>query len=423
MKRTMLRSTGASLIAFLALPLACLAGDAGRAEDGGFTLKDGEFELNVHAGVQGKFSYTKDDVTFGGALWRELEVESTKFDADSDYSVRRARVIFDGKAFQPWLTYRLEAEYGDGETRLQDAWVGADFSPINNWRVGQFKAPFDLFALFSDFHQTLVEAPIGTRNFSPSRDVGVMYHGHMADRQINWSAAMQNGDGANATSNSNDGLLTTFRFEFQNKGGFDYKATTAKRAEALQWTVGFGYLYDPVDGLQGDRSGAGCAPGLDSRCRYGSDDHSAIELFGAIRGGRWHANASYQTWTLENERQDANLDFADLGLTTWAIEGGGFVAERWQLVGRFAQYEFDDARFVAIPPEFLGITQQTDEKAREWRLGVNWYSQADNFKVQVDLGEETTTFDDVVRVPGDPALPGTNDIKTKELRALLSFFI
>jgi phosphate-selective porin len=416
-----------ALLAGLTLSPAALAGEAGKDDKQGFAIKEGDFSLQTEFWLQGKVDYLSEEIEFSGDLWDVIGASDTEIDPKADWSVRRARAIFYGTAFKPWLHWRLEGEYGLGQTRVLDAYLAAKVSAPVNVMLGQFKSPFDLYQLFRDRDLMFVEKPVMTDEFAPGRDVGVMYFGSAADRRFNWRVAVQNGDGIN-TTNSDDSLLTTLRFEVQNKGGFDYQESAFNRPDALQWTAGISWLATGSGTLTDDNTNAGdndgsCTPGVDEKCGYQSVDQDAVELFAAVRGNRWQANLSYQLWSFERGRIDDRNQPVDLDIDAWTAEFGIFVCDNWELALRYGLIEDQDEDFFFDPEVPLAPPVISEREDSEWRFGVNRYFLENNLKLQVDFGEYGFEFKDRLELgPGD-VLTGENTGKVRGLRALLSFFI
>lgn len=416
-----IRWLGQAAVATILLSAVAFAGEAGKDEKKGFFIKEGDFTLESEFWVQGKADYLKTNIDFKGDLWQAIGATSTEIDPKWDTTVRRARAVFGGTAFKPWLHWKLEADFGDGDAVLKDAYIATMLKEGMNFKFGQFRAPFDIFQLFSERDQTFVENPLGTDEFSPGRDLGAAYFGSASDKRFNWMVAVQNGDGENVNGNSDDGLLMSARFEFQNSGGFDYKATAVDRPTALQWTAGLAFTRNSSGPLVGDENSS-CEPGVDKKCSYDTTSRSAVELFGALRGSRWQANATFQKWTIGDGRFTPSGDLDDLGITDWNVDFGYFVCDGWELAARYGQIKYDDPLaffdpiFPFLPPI---VSDRTDE---EWRIGVNRYFLNNNLKLQVDFGQDGFKFKDQFDDDGD-VLKGVNEGTSKGLRAMLSFFI
>ena len=406
--RTMARFLLVTLLVLL--PVAALAGDAGKG-DNGFYIADGDFTLNTEFRVQTVGTWTDSDIDLSGDIWDALGMRETDIDPKTDFSVRRARIGFFGQAFYPWLKYRVTMDFGEGESDLKDAFIRMEFSDKNNWTFGQFKALFDWFELVDSKYQAFTTRPWGTLTYAPARDVGIMYSGHSEGNKVSWGLAIQNGNGANTSGNDNDDFLATFRIAVQNEGGFAPRVATYERPDHVNWIFGMAFLENPVGGLAEDDSGTPCSPGISKHCRYYTDDVKAWEVFGAVRAGRLDLNATWQSWTMEDQAVNARGNRTDYEFTYWNLDLGVFVAPSWQIVGRYGQWETDKAYDTVT---WDGSTL-SDEQVTEWRIGINHYFGSDNFKLQLDYGEVETETKDWISGLGRGTWTGTGSGVTLSL--------
>lgn len=392
-----------------AIPLLAWAGEAGKAEDKGFFVKDGDFTLETEFWVHMRADYLQSKYDFSGELFSGFE--NTEIDPKLEFRIKHARAIFGGKAFFPWLSWKLQTDFGKGQSRIRDAWVQIETSPKNGWRIGQFKSPFDIYKLTSASYGNFTERPGGTEFLWPrNRDVGVMYYGSTENKRFNWKAAVQNGNGDNQPENDNNKFMTTVRVEFQNEGGYAYKMTAIDHPDKLNYTVGLALMRNPQGSLSGNVTGD-CELGVDDKCTFSTVDRTAAELFGAVRGKRWQATTSLQMWTFEDGRLDQDGTLSDADFRYWNLDFGFFVSERDELLARIGQWEFSDA---AYDGDGGSVTDSNDE----WRVGYSHYFSGNNFKFTVDYGQWTAS-DDVDYLGAS----GTQDLTTEGLRFLLAFQI
>lgn len=454
------------LCGILALvPLVALAGEAGR-DDKGFFIKEGEFSLYIGGFVQFKADYLEGKHEYSGDFFRVympddsiLSYKDTKIDPKANFTVRRARVNFSGKAFKPWLNFMLEVDYGQGvkanpgqtaaadNPKVTDAYLGLNFSDTFNLRLGQFKVPFDLFNMINDRAQMFVEAPVGTDLFSPKRDVGIMYTGNSKDKRITWNLGVFNGAGSNKPQNDNSKQMIAARIEYQNAGGFKYRATAVDHPKKAEYTVGLAFLSNGknvYDGGLTDPNGSDCVPGLSTKCEYITKNVSATELFGAYRISNFQISGTYQMWDFNTLSQSwlagskpltsDNPEIADstkLKVNYFNVEAGLFVTDRMEVGLRLSQWKHKDSLYFfdgttrLLSKDPLGVTQigKTDYKVNEIRLGFNYYFAGNNAKVMVDLGQEETTVDKNAH-DFFPKVGGTGTAKYKAsgLRTMFSFF-
>ncbi len=390
----------------------------------GFTIKDGDYSMSFGVQLQGLFSYLDENFDFSGPLYDG--VEDTNVDPVSDFSMRRARIALSGGAFAPWFKYKLEVDFGLGKTRATDLYVDMDFNNYNNWRIGQFKKPYDLFDLYSSKTLMFIERPAANVFLTPAnRDIGVMYRGSTKDRRFNWAAMIGNGNGPNTTANDGAFLLGA-RFEFQNEGGFKYLATAIEHPEKLEYTIGAAYQSNPRSLLVGDvpieeevpldkASGSyPCVIGVSTSCTWDNRSRSNLEFFGALRGKSFQINATYQLESDERLAADENGDPADVDYDAYALEAGFFVTPKWEIAGRYDQLNMKDA----VDITFGDGSVISDFKIKQWNIGTNYYFFQNNLKLMINYGNTKETYNDDSIVGW-----GTTERSIDSFLAMLAFYI
>ena len=92
------------------------------------------------------------------------------------FLIRRARIAALGK-FYKYYNFFVEYDMGEGNARLNDAFMNINYVPYAQLLFGQTKVPFSLEELHSDNWIDFVERSLSD-NLAPSRDIG-----HHASRQ------------------------------------------------------------------------------------------------------------------------------------------------------------------------------------------------------------------------------------------------
>lgn len=427
------------------VPVAALAGEAGKGEKGGFFIKDGDFSLNMEFRVQFKADYLKDQVNWDGYLYEGLA--DTEYDPKANFLMRRVRAAFSGTAFAPWLNYKLEVDYGRGKTALTDAFLDMRFSGANNWKFGQFNYPFDIFQMISDKTLMFVERPAGTEGseliedggffwpLNKSRDIGVMYYGYSEGKRFNWFASVMNGNGVNNLSNDNNKFRMGLRFEVQNEGGFKYVGTAADHPSKLEYTAGIAFQKNPRGSAMSSSNPTGlddggnptfdCILGVSEECRWETEDVRAYELFGALRGKNFQITGTFQSWTYADGVFDQFGAVDDRKFNYWVLQGGYFVTPKLELALHYSQLKDTDPYydFLEVEEKFQAqqefIPVRTENKFTEWRLGINYYFFKNNLKLNFDWGQEKLKVSDEVSEIGN----GELEFKNSGPRLMLSFLI
>ncbi len=385
----------AVLAVTLLTALPARAGDAS-ADENGFRITEGEtFSLDMHFLVQFQAVRDKLRTRVNGSYWRWYDwagfpdaPRSSTTPATDSFNVRRARVIFTGKAFQPWLSFRVEIESSSRETSdpdLMDAYVRLGGDRGFAATIGQFKAPFDVFRLARSWKQLFAERPLPADQLAPGRDIGLGLDWRSESGRYLVQVAAQNGSGRNLPD-TDDGIMTTVRLEVQNEGGFAYDLSGVTRPEDLQYTFGVAWLNNPVGGLVDADSHSTCLPGISRKCVYDTSDQQALELFGAIRARGFQATVSWQSWTFEDGRvTNVSGKTADRDFTALEVEAGLFLAEKVEVAGLYSRTEDDDYSLgSAILSGNVLVAEQWDKfESQQFGLGVNWYFDEHNLKLHV----------------------------------------
>ncbi len=197
----------------------------------------------------------------GGRLHTQY---ATSFDddADSDFFVRRARVLVDA-TFTDFVSGRVQVDFAGGNGRLQDAYLRLNFEEGFRLSFGQFKRAFDLFELSSSTDLSIVERTGSIIGFNQcdgvgrlcsysrltegldyaGRDAGVKIDG--SSETFSYSATLTNGEGINV-GDSNDGkslsgrgvLLLSDQVQLGGNLSFkDYVGPNDDTDRAIGWAV------------------------------------------------------------------------------------------------------------------------------------------------------------------------------------------
>jgi hypothetical protein len=118
----------------------------------GFQLStdDGRFSLRLTAGVQFRYSYVAyDPAVFGN---------QTDY---SNFFLRRARLWWDGHAYDPRITYSFHLQLEPhGAMNLHDAWVEYSFHPLLRLGAGRNKIAYGLEFMAAAFQLNFIERSV-----------------------------------------------------------------------------------------------------------------------------------------------------------------------------------------------------------------------------------------------------------------------
>lgn len=189
-----------------------------------FESEDGRFSLRLGSRLQ--FRYTYDNPEAG--------VETSSF------TVRRAKMIAEGHAHAPWLTYKIQFE-AVGTPRLDDYYLDVVYFPSASLKFGQFKVPFSRQRQTSTGKFQFLERSLATDEFQQDRDQGIELHGNVGRSFFSYHLAVFNGNGPNTSANENGGHLYVARAEINPLGAFGYEEPDVGWSETPKVALGGGY--------------------------------------------------------------------------------------------------------------------------------------------------------------------------------------
>ena len=303
----------------------------------------------------------------------------------SNFLIRRARLKFEGWAFQPEFSYKFElglsasdVKSGIDDTALFEGVAGkgildavVKWKFAQNWTLhfGQSKLPGNRERLISSQKLQLVDRSILNSIFTLDRDIGIQLHGSLAlgNAVLRPILSIAKGDGRNVVSSNSGGYQYTVKLEvlpfgkFQSKG--DYFEGDLKRESEPKLSIAVAYDYN--DGASRQRVNRGK--------RLFDDMGSAI-----------HRNVStvfadlmfkHKGLSIMAEYANRQLDGSNPGFHT----GSGFNFQMGLMVGisseiaaRYAYVESDDAN--------------TFSDSKEYVVAFSKYIHTHSLKVQTDLG-------------------------------------
>jgi phosphate-selective porin OprO/OprP len=230
--------------------------------DRGLVIKsgDGNFAMQVRLRLQFRFS--------------------TPFDADPDtpddfanpaetnISIRRARVKVGGNAFRPWLEYYLE--YDLPSSRLYDFRVTFARDPRLQLRLGQWKAEYNRERRDSSGEQQFAERSLVNDTFTIDRQQGIQLSGRVfAGKPFDstYFAGVYTGMGANARANDDSHPMWVGRYQLNFLGrevGFAQSDIEGRKKPEASVAVGAVWNRSPFTRFTGTGGGElpGFAPGV-----------------------------------------------------------------------------------------------------------------------------------------------------------------
>jgi len=270
------------------------------------------------------------------------------------FLVRRARLNLRG-SFGRDFGFKLESDFGAGtlgastayRAQLTDAYVEWTAHSATQLRLGQFKTPFGWEQLMADPANPFVERSLPNDRLTVGRQIGAMLFGHTADRRLDYSAGLFNGNGVNNSNNDSDDFMLAARV-----GALAWQGEIQGRP--ARWNIGVNAFADD---------------GATRRTGFGVD--TQVELAALTLRAEWLAN------TLDPATG------ADTDSDGWSLAALWNFNDAWQLAARYETYD---------PNTAIG-GNHTDTLT----LGLNWFIRRQDVALSLDY------------VAGDARLGGNDD--------------
>ena len=344
------------------------------------SLEVGVVRLDVRAKLQGDFRSADQDLEDEGGL----------------YETGVKRLGLDGK-----ITDRIDFEI-DHEFRRRNPWrnvfVNVRVTPALEVRAGKFKVPFSYEELTGIVNIDFAYRSLLAQIIAPARDVGVMVHGRLLRRVLNYEVGVFRRDGENAGNREPVFLLP------------GEELPKASRSVAVRLTA------EPLRHLGGPRelrrlylgtafTTSDVAEGLNSlrgQSLFGSEFSERMYVLGKRRRlgteaiwmpGPFSVKSEWARATEQRKHQglldDDISDFVSSAwylAGTWAITGedkdGGVEPRKPIFQGgigavelgvRYEQIRFGSALKEGIPFANPRADPLLENAETIWTLGVNWY--------------------------------------------------
>lgn len=332
-----------------------------------FMSGDERFTLQMRARAQLRYTATREDEGDG---------------VTNEFVVRRLRLLFRGRFFDPTLEYyiQLGLSYQDMEpdrlVPVRDAYV--TWSPLRdlNFRFGQMKVPFALQRRVSSGSMQFPDRSLVMSELNLDRDTGMTLFSNDLfglGSRLGYQLGVFGGDGRNRTF-ADAGVLTVARLQFKPFGGFDELVEGGfERAEAPKLMVGAAAAYNA-----GTRRSQSTIGDVYTHARF---DYTHLEADGTFRWKGLTLQAEWLYRRADKNEVATTLDdgsvLKELSRSAWGayVQGGYAWSEHAELVARYGE----------LHPLDAAAGNAAKLRQKELGVGLNWYGQGHDFKVQSDL--------------------------------------
>lgn len=315
---------------------------------------------------------------YGQLIYRYTDFDDSTIDDKSDFDIRRFKLQIQGNVFSEKFGYKFQGEMASG-FRTEDALINYNFVPALTLQAGQFKPPQARQELTSSSRQLFPERSLANDTFNLGRDQGLQAGGSCAEKLVEYSLGIFNGNGPN-TGNVDDNHMIAGRIDVNPLGAYEMDEAGWPADKPL---VNFGGSFawqeigtgDVGGGFDADNDVMDVALALDSldaadfTASYGSD--LAWLLWTANINATW-MGASF---VAEYYRLEAEPDFGD----EWDADGY-FVQAGYQVIPNKLEL---GVRYSEIDSTDANASASFDRS--ETQFGANYYFFKHLLKLQTDI--------------------------------------
>lgn len=354
---------------------------------------------------KGLINFVAKDSTFSVKFAPRFQVRSmSSWDHNGDiyanpehnFIVRRARLKFDGFAYNKNLIYKIELGLSNRDISganafnrntpryILDAVIKWKFA--KNWEfwAGQTKLPGNVERVVSSGNLQLIDRSLLNSRFNIDRDLGVQIR-HMSNLGGNFITrekfSISQGEGRNVTEGNEGGLQYTARLELLPFGAFkskgDYSQSDLKREEKPKLMLGFTYNFN--EEAVRERGFAGDYMIRTDETIYGTDQ-TTIFVDAMYKYNGFSFMGEYAKRTADNEiatEIDGVTPTGDVVLTGNALnlQAGYLFKNNYEIAGRYTTLEFES------------VTGK--DPTKQYTLGFNKFVLGHKLKIQSDLSYTT----------------------------------
>jgi phosphate-selective porin OprO/OprP len=307
----------------------------------------------------------------------ESDPEAATRPFDERLSWQRKRVGIEGVLFNR-VEFQVEGEVGDDHP-WRDVYADVKIHRAVRVRAGRFKVPFSHEQLTSGTDRDFIARTAAGRGLSPGRDVGVMLHGRLADKAIQYEAGVFEVDAAARLWTAGAGRTLAGRITIA-----PLKDRKTRGSDALELSAAL--LRSDLPEARG---------GVSGRLVMGETFFPRVFVNGtrtrmgtSVAWNGLHASLTGEFMRSLDTRRGQAVDGGDL---SDLVSTGGYIAGVWHVTAR------DGRRWRSAPLRGLDLTARFDRLTfgstssdpeaflnpradrlaplgkDAWTAGVNWY--------------------------------------------------
>lgn len=303
-----------------------------------------------------------------------------------DFLLRRCRLNFQGNAFSPNFSYRIQIGFAHGDITssnstaannlvLRDAML---FYKANKWlRIGfgQTKLPGNRQRQVSSANLQIIERSIANNNFTLDRDKGIWFYTNFKIKKavLKTTIAVSSGEGR-IVSDKNGKLCVAGRMEFLPLGNFskngDYIEADQEKEKKPKLSIAAAYSYNDAAtrtmGQLGDFLYNSATANIQY---YGADVLFKYKGF-SLESEFYNRNSDQAVIT---NKKDSTQRNAVVSGTTFMVQSGYFITKTNEIAVRYAE----------ITP--LAKVASVIKVQKEYVLGFSHYFNKHSLKIQTNV--------------------------------------
>ena len=321
------------------------------------------------------------------ATWAE-GTDEEESDSDQNFSIRRARLKFDGFAYSPKLKYKIEfglsnrdmsgaSEFTSNSPRyILDAVLMWNFVGNFEFWMGQTKLPGNIERVISSGNLQQVDRSLLNSRFTIDRDQGIQlrHHFKLSDKfLVREKLAVSQGEGRNITSGNLGGYQHTARLELYPFGGFSAYSGSDQNREMTPKLM-LAATFDTNQDAVKSRSNQGSYMLNDTG--FYMTDINTIFIDAMFKYNGFSFMAEYANRTADDpiaKNSDGTLTGDEVQVGNGLnLQTGYLFNNNWEVSGRYTNVHLDE--------DITGRNQQN-----QYTLGLSKYIVGHKLKVQTDV--------------------------------------
>ncbi len=371
-------------------------------------------ETNAPTFGKGMFNLMGKDSTWSMKIGTRIQLlsmanwgigaEGGLVEPEQNFLVRRARLKFDGFAYSPKLSYKIELGLsnrdmsgasqftGNAPRYIYDAVVMWNFYQNFELWFGQTKLPGNIERVISSGDLQQVNRSLLNRNFNIDRDMGfqLRHHFNLTEKfLVREKLALSQGEGRNVVTGNLGGHQYTARLELLPLGSFtdnsEYGGSDLEREATPKLMLAV--TYDTNQDAVKTRSNQGSY--MENDLGFFETDINTIFVDAMFKYSGFSFMGEYAHRTADDpvaRNSDGTLTGAIVQVGNGLnLQTGYLFTTNWEVSGRFTKIKLDK--------DITGRNQQ-----EQYTLGLSKYIVGHKLKIQTDLSylSEDSAIDELM---------------------------